>query len=543
MILRRRQKFPQSDISSGVTDVRENTEILFLQLAIAYATILFLGLLFPYFRFFIRWEVFALILVIVGTLAAAKKNIKADAKAKNLKILVLLAFLTALGLRAAPYLNNDIPIGYDAGLYKYMMEKYFTGLPNVPEESLDLWMKTGHEQGLFLLSDALHVFGINAIQMETFFFILLGALLVFPIYLVGKRFAGEKAAAMAALLYAISFTQFRAFEFLYYKTILGIFMLLMAVWLLETKRKFLAGLFMAGIAIFHRPELFLFGFVFLGCVVMNLKEKKKLKSLLIAATFAIALALPFYLPRLNETVFQALAATITQPGSGTFFDFGTYHCLSLAYIPFGFIGFAYFVMKRKFNPLFFLFLANFILVFFELVFFYRFIIPLDVSLVIFAGVGLLVLADCRGYPKLAIIFAIVLLFIAGLSATFLHSLSSAPQVGEGQIKAAEWLSSANGSYVIAESFDTPHVLGWSGKKVIAPGFLDWNLWSKSEWFEFMGGSDLNNTIKLLNRYNSTPYIYFSKLPETVCRKEKFNNSCFENVYETGDAVIYKYDGC
>ncbi len=101
----------------------------------------------------------------------------------------------------------------------------------------------------------------------------------------------------------------------------------------------------------------------------------------------------------------------------------------------------------------------------------------------------------------------------------------------------------NGSYVIAESFDTPHVLGWSGKKVIAPGFLDCNLWSRNEWFEFMGGSDLNITIDLLNRYNSILYIYFSKLPQTFYRQEKFNNSCFENVYETGDAVIYKYNGC
>ncbi len=523
--------------------VKENIQIFFLQLAIVYAVILFLGLVFPYFQFFIRWEVFALILAVAGAIVVVKKDIKVDIKTKNLKVLVLLAFLIALGLRTIPYLNNDIPIGYDAGLYKYAMEKYSAGLPNVPEESLDMWMRTGHEQGLYLLSDALHVFGISSIQMETFFFILFGALLVFPIYLVGKRFAGEKPAVIAALLYAISFTQFRAFEFMYYRTILGIFMLLMAIWLLETKHKFLAGLFIAGIAIFHRPELFLFGFVFLGYIIMNIKNKEKLKNGFIAIALALALTLPFYLPRLSETVLQVIMPTITQPGGGTFFDFGTYQYLSLAYIPFGFIGFAYFALKRKFNSLFFLFLANFILVFFELVFFYRFIIPLDVSLAIFAGIGLVIFAECKSYPKLIIVSAIVLLMIAGFVATFFYSLSSAPQVEQGQIAAAKWLSSANGSYVIAESFDTPHVLGWSGKKVIAPGFLDWNLWNRSEWFEFMGGTDLNKTITLLNRYNSTPYIYFSKLPETVYMPEKFNNSCFENVYETGDAVIYRYNGC
>jgi len=528
-----------------VVKVKKIIELFFLQLAIVYAVVLFLGLFVPYFRFFIRWEVFALILIIVGIPISLRHDIKIDAKRlENIKVFVIVAFMLALGLRTLPYINNDIPIGYDAGLYKYMMEKYFAGLPDVPEESLDLWMRTGHEQGLFLLSDALHVFGINAIQIETLFFILFGSLLVFPIYLVGRRFAGERTAVLAALFYAISFTQFRAFEFMYYKTILGIYMLLIAIWLLETKHKFLAGLFIAGIGIFHRPELFLFGFVFLGYIIVNLKDKKKLKSGFIAIVVAFSLAMPFYLPRLNETVLQVIMPTITQPSGGTFFNFDTYQYLSLAYLPFGFIGFAYFALKRRFNNLFFLFLANFILVFFELVFFYRFIIPLDVSMVIFAGIGLLILTDCKAYPKLIIMSVIALLFIVGFATTFLHSLSSMPLIGKGQIAAAEWLSGVeDDSFVIAESFDTPHVLGWSGKKVIAPGFLDWNLWSKKEWFEFMGGSDLNNTIELLNRYNNTLYIYFSKLPQVVYKQEKFNNSCFENVYETSDAVIYKYNGC
>ena len=97
-------------------------------------------------KYSLQFHIFAFIIALLGITIIAKKDIddKED-KTSNKKIhyaLFILAILLIIFFRAIPYINNDVPIGYDAGLYKYGIEQ---GL-----ENLDKWILSGGMEPGFL---------------------------------------------------------------------------------------------------------------------------------------------------------------------------------------------------------------------------------------------------------------------------------------------------------------------------------------------------------------------------------------------------------
>ena len=99
------------------------------------------------------------------------------------------AFAVALGTRLGLTLAHDVPLGYDAGLYKHVFDVYANALPDVAELQLPDWIKTIYPQGLPMLvttlATALHVDSYNVAR---FGLLVVSALLVFPIYFVGGKY-------------------------------------------------------------------------------------------------------------------------------------------------------------------------------------------------------------------------------------------------------------------------------------------------------------------------------------------------------------------
>ena len=120
-------------------------------------------------------------------------------------LLLLVAFAVALALRLGPSLRNEVLLGYDPGLYKYLMELYLQGLPDIPETSLPDWVRTNYPQGLPVLAVVSHrILGLTPEELMQYGFPLLGAAVVFPVYLLGREVFGQRAAIIGALLYAVS---------------------------------------------------------------------------------------------------------------------------------------------------------------------------------------------------------------------------------------------------------------------------------------------------------------------------------------------------
>jgi len=392
------------------------------------------------------------------------------------------------------------------------------------------------------------VAGTNAMNHINYLFPFLGALLVFPVFVVTRSLFGERIGLIAAVLYAISYTQYTVFTWLYFKNVLGLMFLLLAIYSLEKKKYVLMALMFAALGIFHRPEFLLFALILIPYFILHRR-----REIILAALGTAVLIAPFWLMRW-EVNWGVLAGTIQTAvtniqtgeglGGGTFFDFNTYTIVSLAYLPFALMGAIYLAIKRNWNSILLYFLISSVVVVFQLFFFKRFIIPLDIVVIILAAVGInYTLLQKREMWRVVGVGASILLVVATVFPTVSATNNVRPQISEEQLETVEWIrqNAEDDAYVLATSNDAPWVLGWSERRVIAPGLFEWNVYNKDEWFSFFRSKDPEAAKEFLDVYDGPIYIYYSKNPGNYLGLEKFQGDYFQKVYDNG-AVVYKYAG-
>ena len=494
------------------------------------------------------YRLFAIVIALfaIPTIAVSQRN-EGGGFRKVLPILIAV-FLFALAVRIIPYVRDAVPLGYDPGFYKSSFDVYASALPAIPEEALADWIKQMYPQGLFVLFDATHLAtGADGLQFMYYMFPLVGAFLVFPVFLVTRELFGQRAALIAAVLYAVSFTQFDMFAWFYFKNAFGLMFLLFAIYALEKRKHALMAVMLAALGIFHRPEFLLFALVLIPYFLVHRR-----RGIIYGCLGAALAVLPFWIARwdVNWSALTGAASTAAiniqtgeGMGSGTFFNFTTYTEVALAYIPFALIGLFYLIMRRNWNSLFFYFVINLIIVVFELFFFKRFIIPLDIVVIILAALGIEYgLLQRKRIPKAATAFIVVLLIVAAVIPTINSVKDTRPLITEGQIEAIEWLRDVEDeAYVLALSHDAPWVAGWSGHRVIAPGLFEWNQYDKDEWFAFFAANDSQSARDFLDVYDAPIYIYYALNPDNCYLGfEKFENEYFHVVYND-EAIIYRYE--
>ena len=76
------------------------------------------------------------------------------------------------------------------------------------------------------------------------------------------------------------------------------------------------------------------------------------------------------------------------------------------------------------------------------------------------------------------------------------------------------------------SYYSPWVLGYSGRKTIAPGLFEYNKWDVKQWQEFWKSE---NVTEMLKDYERPLYIYVGTIGNI--NTTKFNNECFEEYVE------------
>lgn len=482
--------------------------------------------------YYLNFKLFAYILPLfsIPALLELKKSGSIAVPRTGLILLILFAFI--LLARLVPYLHTQVPLGYDPGFYKYAIEMYTNSLPDIPESTLPDWLKMMYPQGLLVLTDILHIFaGFNAVQFFKILFPFLCALLVLPVYILTRSLFDERSAVIASMLYALSYTQYTMFTFLYFKNIIGLMLLLLAIYLLERKKYAPLVLMYAALGIYHRPEFLLFSLILIP-YFLRARDKNIIFTILATAI----LIAPFWLPRLeyNLPMIRGVAETaitniqVSQAaGGGTFFGFEKYEWVSLAYLPFGLIGVIYVLLQKKWSGLLYGFLINAVIVVFQLFFFKRLIISLDILLIIFAGVGL-----NYGFLESKLISkklgtAAVILLLASSGIVLIDQVSHAkPLINDNQLESIQWLASNTepDAYILATSYDAPWVLGWSEHRVIAPGLFQWDTHNRSEWLEFLRTKDAGVANEFLSAWDGPIYVYHSKNFRNWIELEKFANS-------------------
>ena len=523
-------------------------ELSYLQLAVIFLILVLLKGL-NILSLPINYQLFVAILPLLALPILLRFKPSDEERLPAVSFILLAAFLFALCIRLLPLTRSSVPLGYDPGFYKYAMDIYASALPLIPEAGLATWVKEMYPQGLFVLSDAMHVVaGTDAMQLVNYLFPFLGALLVFPVFVVTRSLFGQRAGVLAAVLYAISYTQYTTFTMFYFKNVLGLMFLLLSIYALEKKKYWLMALMFAALGIFHRPEFLLFALILIPYFILHRR-----REIILAVLGAAVLIAAFWLPRwevnwgvLSGTIETAVTNIQTGEGlgGGTFFGFNTYITVSLAYLPFTLMGAIYLAIKRNWNSILFYFVISSIIVVFQLFFSKRFIIPLDIAVVILAAVGInYTLLHRRKAWRVVGVAAVTLLLVATALPTVTAANNVRPLISEEQLGAVEWIreNAEDDAYVLATSNDAPWVLGWSGRRVIAPGLFEWNVHNKDEWFSFFGTKDPEAAKEFLDVYDSPIYIYYSKNWGNYLGLEKFQGSYFQKVYDDG-AVVYKYSG-
>ncbi len=496
----------------------------FLQLTLIYSIVILLITLGIFWKYTLQFHIAAIIIAILGVTI-----IKPIKESKNNYILSILAILLILIYRIIPYINNKIPLGYDAGIYKYGIEANIN--------NLDTWiLQGGLEPGFIYLTKLLHLFFSTNTILTTiliFFSLLLGL----SIYLVTKELANKQTASIAILIYSLSLIQLKTFAYMYYKNIIALSLALLAIYMLKKQKQIPFIILAVLTGAIHRPTFYIFGLSYLTYTLINKNKKQNI----INGIIILILTSFFYLGRFSQAItiiFEPVLQGFVQPGqsSGTFIDFMTYQYSILPYLPLAIIGLVYFIKNKDFNMITIWSILSLIIVYFQFFFYNRFIIMLDISLIILASIGFTLLIKNKKY--IGVIITIILLLTAGILITK-EALNTKPLISENELQTIQYLQNTEeNAYVMStDSIYSPYVLGYSGRKTIAPGLFDYNKHDETQWIIFWTTNDINKVKEFLNEYNKPLYIFIGQKQRDFLSQY---NECFNTYYKNNNNIIYEY---
>ncbi len=500
-------------------EIREEIKWSFFYLLVFYLIMVSLLELKVISKFSFNLSLLAIVIGILG-ITLSHKKINYDLP----DFLIFIGFGFAFILRLIPYIHNTVPLGYDSGLYKFVFEHPLK----------EAWIKSAYPLGFTLIMHAL-TFIISSEFLITYFFVLLSASTVFVIYLVVKKLFNKRVAIISSLIYPLSTAQLQTFWFNYYKNVIGIMLLLIGFLYFKEKKEFNWQIVLIGtiIALFHRPALFIFGTSF---VIYSLIFYKNKKNAIIYISLISLLSLSVNYDRITTYLLPGISAVGKsivkgKGGSGTFFNIRDYFYYMIAFIPFAITGFLKTIRKNKAFSI--AAIVTMTVVFFDLFFHNRFIIYLDLFVIIYSALGFDLLI--REKKSFGLFLLISFIIITSIVITF-TSINLKPLISEKEFNTIQQLNNIlpKDSYImVTSSYYSPWIKGWVNRPVIAPGLFNNDKLSKKEWLQFW--NDKNRT-KYLNRYHKPLYIFIGQRQKQL----RFNSTCFKLILNKTDK-IYEYE--
>lgn len=418
---------------------------------------------------------------------------------------ILILFLI---LRIFPYINNSVPLGYDAGIYLYE----FLLFPNIPG-----WLTSGFSPGLFaLIFPFAKLVSPEALLIPVS--IISQIFLFFSVYFVSKKLTGEKIALLTSFLFTASLIQFRTFWFFYVKNTFALALLFPALYFLSKKKVFYSVIFAVLLALFHLPTFLIYFFSILVLMFWDRKDFKFYLKVFISILIIFSI---YYLPTFNQTILPLLLpilksiapyTLITTGGlasaGGTFYNLPISFLMTIFYLPFALFG-AYKLRKeQKIKPFLIALIVLFLMVITNFFFSLRYFISLDLFLIFFAGYGINYFFEkYKSYKDILPIFFIVLIFFIF---TFILKTGQpliTPQV-LGEIKN---FGSVKNSFVLSTSKeDNAWLLGYTNLKLIAWGFGgEDKYWKQKDWQDFFANVPIEKKLNLLDKLPKPLYIFIN----------------------------------
>ncbi len=394
-----------------------------------------------------------------------------------------------------------IGFGYDTGIYRHYITGYFERLG---DETITPFGFANFSNPLMLLGDS-----VDTIMFVWYLLIAIGVFWAF--YLVAREFFNKQSAVFAVFLFTISATQFAFYWWYYYRNYLALFFLLIT-FLLIKRKSWLAVFTLLGIGIIHPLTLAPLSLAMLFYAVFDHANRKFiLLSGIISGLVLIFVnwqELSLYLEQLSGNF--GLAKNFVAAGrpefTGSFITPIIFLSAILAYLPYGLLGLWQNFRKQILLTSFFG--ANLLLIIIGFAFYRRFLVFLDLMLILFAAgyfSGVIQSVRTQKWGKQVVaIFVIVLLAIQ----VWLVVIRQ-PLISNNDFAAINNLNNLAEDYVLAiDSAYAPWLYGFTNKKIIAPGMLDYDLWSRDDWGRFWFTDDNQERVGLLKKYGEQPIYIF-----------------------------------
>ena len=399
-------------------------------------------------------------------------------------ILPIALFFASRLLPFAMY--GEHPLGYDTGFYKQRISQererqkadsglFFFGKP------------TGSETATRILI----ALGLNDNGILYWFYILVGFLIGVMVYVLSKLYFGESAAFFSGMVYSVSFVQFLFYWNFFWKNSVALFFALLAFYLIERNRRhgYMASIpCIFFVFVTHRTTSFVL-FITLAVYVL-LKKNIRAARFFLLVCFMVGLVVWYERGAAVLLWQQILLVLATQHDffslkEGIFIDskqfLGGTH--AFMYLPFGILTAIDLIQKRKINLTLVFGMVAATLVVVQFLFYKRIVVFFDLALIIFFGHSFRVFFEKISVRSLTnrclFPFAFFVFFV---TIFFLSVVDQQPLVYRDEMRKIEQLQKIEpGLRVFTDnSYYTPWLYGFSGHKIIAPGWGD-APWTREIW--------------------------------------------------------------
>ncbi len=169
----------------------------------------------------------------------------------------------------------------------------------------------------------------------------------------------------------------------------------------------------------------------------------------------------------------------------------------------------------------------------------RYIIYLDLVLIIFASIGLLSVANSKISPK-RVFNKLIILFVLGISAAimFKTAIELKPLITQQELLGISTLNNnleKDARILLTDSYYAPWFKGWVDRDIIAPGMFDTDYLTFKQW-ELIWYGDPREKQNVLEELTRPTYIHIGK---RTLGLSAFPNECFDDL-SVPEMTLYKF---
>lgn len=391
--------------------------------------------------------------------------------------------------------------GYDTGIYRHFINGYF-------ERFFD---STIVPFGFSGYTTSLRFLGAGTDTILFGGYIILSLAMAGLLYCIVLEYTEKKISAwFATTLFSISIVQYEFFWGYYYRNFLALFFTLIIFYLIQIRSRLL-WLPLAALSIAHPLTALPVG-ISLCLYAWCKKEERKfiLISGLLAGVVAIVLQYKeflVYLPFITNYFGAATVAVAAgnTDATGLFMSGKNFLYAILWYAPLAIFTLITAQWKKYVLPITFLF-VNTGLVLAQVVFYRRFLVSIDLILIILAAVGLTTIWEWpQKYSKTLVV---LFLLVFGIYFTS-HMVRTEPLLTKNEmVTIAELKLPENARILTINPYYAPWLYGFTNYGIIAPGMFEYDTWNREKWDLFRGQINTALQTEMLQEYQTQPLYIF-----------------------------------